>query len=249
MLAIVVLFIVTLTSAMQKQDEIVCRNIQVQIDYDSGISFLNEDEIKNRVNHLSGGAVIGKPLSLVDFRTIEKQVAKNPFVDQVDVFTNQSSHLMLNVKQKRPILRVINNDGVSYYISEKNERIPWCDNFTPHVAVALGNVETHSDPKRDSSIQAALYLLVQRIRNDEFLNAMMDQIYVTDTDEMEIVPKSGSHRIRLGTIQEDELDEKFKRLKNFYKEGLSKVGWTKYKSIDLRFKNQVVCVKNGTDSI
>jgi cell division protein FtsQ len=35
-------------------------------------------------------------------------------------------------------------------------------------------------------------------------------------------------------------------LKIFYKEGIAKVGWEKYKSIDLRYMNQVVCEKRDS---
>ncbi|MBL0308245.1 MAG: hypothetical protein IPP77_00645 [Bacteroidetes bacterium] len=247
-LSAAVLFVVVLTSAIKKQDELVCKNIQVKIDYDSGISFLNEREIKDRINYLSGGNIIGKPLSAVDFRVLEVEMEKNPFVDKAEVYLNQSQEVLVEVNQKRPILRVINNDGVSYYLSEKNERIPLSDNFTPHVAVALGSVETHENMKRDSIVQIALYSLIQQIRKDEFLNAMIDQLIVKETGEIDLIPKSDSHLIHFGLVQENEIAEKLERLKIFYKEGLNKVGWTNYKSIDLRYKNQVVCEKQENKS-
>jgi hypothetical protein len=44
---------------------------------------------------------------------------------------------------------------------------------------------------------------------------------------------------------------KFKNLKIFYKQALPKVGWDKYKLINIKYINQVVGVKNETliDSI
>ena len=41
------LFVIVLTSAIKRQNQLVCRNIQVKIDYDSGLAFLNEAEIKD----------------------------------------------------------------------------------------------------------------------------------------------------------------------------------------------------------
>lgn len=244
--SVAVTFALVLTSAIKKQEELVCRNIQVKIDYDSGISFLSESEIADRIHYLSGGNIIGKPLSMVDFRTLEQEVEKNPYVDAAEIYVNQARDVWVEVKQKRPILRVINSDGVSFYIGEKNERIPLNDNFTPHVAIAMGSVETHESPGRDSSVQAALYDLIQRIRKDEFLNSMMDVVNVEPSGEMELIPKSGDHRIRMGMVKGEDTDDKMERLKIFYKEGLNKVGWTNYKTIDLRFENQVVCEKRDT---
>jgi len=39
----------------------------------------------------------------------------------------------------------------------------------------------------------------------------------------------------------DEIEEKFKKLKLFYKEVLPKKGWNTYSSINLKYKNQIVC--------
>ena len=239
------LFIVVLTSAIKKQNQLVCRNIQVKIDYDSGLAFLTEAEIKDKINYMCSGNIAGKPLAGIDFRALEKTVKQNPFVTDAEIFVDQQQDVIVDIVQKRPILRVINNDGVSYYISEKNERIPLSDNFTSHVAIALGNVETHKDTKRDSAVQAALYKLILFVRKDEFLNALVDQVYVLENGDMEVIPKIGGQTIRFGAVDEN-VAEKFDRLKIFYNEGLRKVGWDKYKTIDLRYKNQVVCERRDT---
>jgi cell division protein FtsQ len=244
-LSFAALFVVVLTSAIKKQKQLVCSSIQVKIDYDSGLAFLTENELKDRVNFLTGGAITGKPLSGIDFRNIEKDIRKNPFVGDAQIYADQSQKVVLEVLQKRPILRVINNDGVSYYISEKNERIPLSDNFTAHVPIALGNVEMHRDTKRDSAVQAALYKLTLFVKKDEFLNALVDQLYVEEDGDVTVVPKIGGHTIRFGAAGEN-IAEKFDKLKVFYNEGLRKTGWTKYKTIDLRYKDQVVCEKRDT---
>ena len=49
MLSFAALFVVVLTSAIQKQNQLACKNLQVKIDYDSGLAFLNETEIKDRI--------------------------------------------------------------------------------------------------------------------------------------------------------------------------------------------------------
>lgn len=244
-LSATVLFVIVLTSAIQKQSRLVCKSIQVKIDYESGLAFLNETEIKDKVNYLSGGSVTGKTIAGIDFHSMEREIKKNPFVKQAEVFVDQQQNIFVDIIQKRPVLRVINNDGVSYYISENNDRIPLNDNFTTHVAVALGNVEMHKDTKRDSAVQAALYRLIQFVRKDEFLNALVDQVYVQEDGGMDLIPKVGNHIIHFGTA-DDDMAEKFERLKIFYNQGLKKVGWTKYKTIDLRYKEQVVCEKRDT---
>jgi cell division protein FtsQ len=239
------LFVVVLTSAIQKQQELTCKGLQVKIDYDSGLAWLSENEVKEHINYLSGQNIVGKRLSQVDFKTLEREVEKNPFVEEAEMFVDQQQTITIDIIQKRPILRILNNDGVGYYLSEKNERIPLCDKFTSHAAVALGNVQTHKDAKRDSTVQTALFNLSKYIRKDEFLNALVDQVYVNENGEMDLIPKVSGHIIHFGKAEEN-MVEKFDRLKIFYNEGLKKVGWNKYKAIDLRYMNQVVCLKNDS---
>jgi cell division protein FtsQ len=244
-LSCAVLFVVVLTSAIKKQSELLCSNVQVDIDYNSGLSFISEKEIKERLNYLSGENLVGKTLSTIDYKTLETEIEKNPFVDAAEIFVDQKQQVVVQIVQKRPIIRVINNDGVSYYISEKNERMPLHNTFTSHVVVALGNVDLHTGTKRDSTVQAALYTLTQYIRKDEFLDAMVDQIYVNDQNDFDLIPKVGNHVIKFGKVDK-RMAEKFNGLKVFYKEGLRNVGWDKYKTINLKFENQVVCEKRDT---
>lgn len=244
-LSCVALFLVVLTSAVKTQHRLTCKKLNVHIDYDSGLAFLSESDIKQRVHYLSGDSIIGKTISTIDFKTIEKDISKNPFVARAEVFVNQQQEITIDIIQKRPILRILNNDGVGYYISENNERIPLCNKFTPRVAVAVGNVQLYQNPQRDSAVQNALYKLTLQIQQDTFLNALVDQIYVNENGEMDLLPKIEGHFIRFGDVDAN-TESKFNRLKIFYKEGLSKVGWDKYKSIDLRFNHQVVCEKNDT---
>ena len=49
------------------------------------------------------------------------------------------------------------------------------------------------------------------------------------------------HIIFLG--KPGDYEEKFERLKIFYKKGLNQVGWNKYSRISLEFSNQIICTK------
>ena len=56
-----------------------------------------------------------------------------------------------------------------------------------------------------------------------------------------MVPLVGSQIIYFGTI--DNYKKKFKKLEATYKKGFLYKGWNKYKSINLKFENQVECEK------
>jgi cell division protein FtsQ len=242
------LFIFLLTSANARQQQLNCSKLIINIDYENGLSFITEEDISSRINFLSGDSIIGRRLASVDFRTLEKEICKNPFVDSAEIYVDQQQQVVVSVVQKRPILRIINSDGVSYYLSNKREIIPVTDIFTAHVPIALGFVDIYNNHQRDSTVRDALWKLVTYASQDTFLNALVDQVEVKEDGELLIIPKWNYHTVLLGRV-DNKLEEKLNRLKDFYKEGLTRVGWKNYSQINLKYDNQVVCVKRDTTTM
>jgi cell division protein FtsQ len=91
------------------------------------------------------------------------------------------------------------------------------------------------------SILAELYQLAQYIEDHEFWKAQVQQIYVNNNYDFELIPRVGSHVIVFGDISNCE--EKFNNLESLYINGLNAVGWNKYETINLKYKGQVICTK------
>jgi cell division protein FtsQ len=64
--------------------------------------------------------------------------------------------------------------------------------------------------------------------------------------DIEMVPRVGNQKIILGSA--DSLQTKFRNLLVFYKKAIPKVGWDTYKTINLKYANQIVCEKNMIDT-
>ena len=73
------------------------------------------------------------------------------------------------------------------------------------------------------------------------MKALIEQVYVTTTGKIQLVTKAGSHIVYLGDTSF--AAEKLENLKYFYKYGLVKTGWNKYRRLNLEYKNQIVCTK------
>lgn len=86
-----------------------------------------------------------------------------------------------------------------------------------------------------------LFKLAQFINQNEFWKAQISHIYVNQQEDIELSPRVGHHNIIFGSI--DNMEEKFDKLDLFYKKGLNRTGWNQYETINLKFKNQVVCTK------
>ena len=140
---------------------------------------------------------------------------------------------LLNSKKLLPLLRVMAANGDNYYIDSKGKVMP-IPNSSAHVAVVTGSVD------RDFATKE-LYKLGIFLQNHPLWEAQIEQINVTPAKELELVPRVGEHIIFLG--KPGDYEEKFERLKIFYKKGLNQVGWNKYSRISLEFSNQIICTK------
>lgn len=235
-------FVLLLTSAVEKQTELTCTNRYIHIDFDSGLSFLTQKEIEEKIDNLIGKPLQQQKLSEINLQAIETMLEKQPYVDSAEVYFNQQRAMVVNVKQKRPILRIINNDGVGYYLSDKSETMPLSNSFTPRVLVATGVVQSYVESKRDSLVKVGLCRLVEELEKDTFLNALTNHLNVLENGEVELIPVIGNQIIQLGKPMQN-TENKLQRIKIFYTEALPRLGWSRYKTVNVKFDNQVVCQK------
>ena len=235
-------FIVLVTSAVQKQQTLVCSGVDVRIDYESGLSFLSEKEVVDNIQRVCSDSVKHLKKAAINLKTLEAEVALMPFVDSAELFFNQAQQLQVRIKQKRPILRIINSDGVGYYLTDKNQTMPLCSTFTARVPLALGKVYLNESVYRDSIIQQGLFGLATAIQKDSFLNAFIDQIVIDENGEAELIPLSGNHSVLFGFAHKN-AQKKLQRLKTFYKDVMPRKGWSTYAKLNVKFENQVVCIK------
>ena len=90
-----------------------------------------------------------------------------------------------------------------------------------------------------------LLTFVKIVEEDDFWRSEVVQIVARTTSsgalEVELTPRSGRFTILFGRL--DDVEAKFDKLLRFYRSGLSVIGWDAYRTIDVRYRNQVVCKK------
>lgn len=243
-LGVAVCFVIVLSASMGKHRMHSCQKVEVKVDTDKGLFFVNEEDVRRTFKDLCGDVIEGTPIQQIDLGLLENSLLKNPFVEHAEIYAGMNGVLNVKIRQKEPLVRVINTDGVSFYITKTGQKMPVSDNFTPRVLVATGHVGVHgveNDGQKDSTILANLHKLAVFIDGDEFWNAMVEQIHVDERGEFELIPMLGSHNILLGTA--DDLEGKFRRLRIFYKEVLKNVDEEKYRTVNVQFKDQIICTK------
>ena len=90
-----------------------------------------------------------------------------------------------------------------------------------------------------------LLTFVETVEDDDFWRSEVVQITAKTTPsgalEVELTPLSGRFTELFGRL--DDVERKFDKLLRFYRSGLSSIGWSEYRTIDIRYNDQVVCKK------
>lgn len=222
---------VSYTNSYAKKNS-VCKELRVNIADDEERQYLTENDIINSIQK-AGLSSVGKDLALVNTAAIEKKLEEDRFIKRVECFKTVGGTVRVKVFHRTPILRIFSMRE-SYYVDSDGEKMPIPANFAAYVPVANGFID-------DEFAKKQLFEFAMFLQQDKFWNSQIKQIYVAQNGEIELTPAVGSHRIILGKIEN--YKENLEKLRLFYDEGLSKVGWNKYSVINLKFKNQVVCTK------
>ena len=86
------------------------------------------------------------------------------------------------------------------------------------------------------------------IQSEAFWRSEIVQIDVKTTQageiEVDLIPRSGDFVILFGHVgTQEQNEEKFDRLEEFYHKGLGALGWEAYRTVSVKYKGQVVCTK------
>jgi len=236
-----------------EQNGTICRNLHYNLIYGEADVLVTEADVDSLIRSVAG-QVKGKPLYLINTEKIERVLSKYPYVADAHVYGTHSGDIIVNIYQREPVIRLVTETNKSYFIGAKGALLPFHPHHPVRVVVATGAIpdslfikaERHgkrlpADLISTSPLLTDLYKLALVIHRDPFLKAQMSQVYVNHQGDYELIPKVGNHLILLGDTEC--LEDKFKRLVIFYKQGLNEIGWNKYTIINIKYKNQVVCSK------
>lgn len=234
----------------KKHDAHKCGEFQISVDYSNDIYFLSEAEIKRMV-YDEIDYIENLKLSQINIDVLEKLIESNEFVKQADAYSTIEGNIKVNVQQRTPMIRIIDRFNNSFYIDKYGKTMPLKENYSARVLVINGHLdkmgstsilnEADYTENKNLKLMKDAFTLGKFISESKFWSAMIDQVYVTPEKEFELIPNIGKHVVIFGNIEN--IEEKFNHLLAFYKEGISMVGWDKYSTVNVKFKNQIVCKK------
>ena len=247
---VVVAIVVALGFVNKNQDELILNSPIINIDYETENRFIDKDDVlaqiinKNDTNPLT--------MNTVNVSELENKINGNAAIKSAEIYKTINGDLVVDVKQRRPIVRVFSNN-TSYYIDENGWLMPTSKTYTSRLLVVNGdffepyakrykfNYAALNDTLQSKTILDDIYQISRFIDKSDFWKAQIQQVYVDKDLDFVLIPKVGNHKIVFGGVEN--LEGKFEKLMIFYKKGLKKTGWNEYSVINLKYKNQVVCTK------
>ena len=213
-------------SNQRNSQQIITKSV---VKFQSNEPYFLTEEIVNKLLIQNNAIVKKQAKSVIDLYKLEEQVLESPYVEKVSLFITVDGNLNTVIKQREPIARILNGNS-SYYVDSQAVKVPISENYSARVPVISGI----SNEKEVSS----LIVLLNKIVDDDFLSKEIIGIELRAQNEYMFTVRSGNYRINFGDL--NEIDSKIKKLKAFYSKVFLDSTIHKYKTINIKYHNQVV---------
>ncbi|MBM3403907.1 MAG: hypothetical protein FJY10_03355 [Bacteroidetes bacterium] len=236
-----------------------CRGMEIKIFYTGSQVLLKQEDVF-RLLFKNGKGPEGVPLYKINTSTLESRLKTNYYILQAEVYHTTDGVVHVDIIQRDPIARVISEGGKDRLMDKEGMMMPLDERYPVRVLVVNGSIpdsvidkkeQTHkpfstslisSDSTKNDPLNIKIFRLASFIEESDFLKAQISQIYVTPSMEFELIPVVGRHVVVFGDTTR--MREKFEKLIIFYKKGLVKAGFDTYKTINIKYKDQVICSKH-----
>jgi cell division protein FtsQ len=220
--------------------EVAVGDIQIRIENIHENHFVEEQDVVALmdVNHEN---LKGASIDKLNFKAIEKKIMTDPYIKDAELYSDLKGNLTVNVRLRRPVARIVRNDGPDGYVAEDGTIMPVSEKFTSRVILLSGpfvrqllRQESMNDTEEGKQIMEMLAV----IDADEFWKAQITELDIDSNAKVMFFPQVGDERIEFG--KPDNMEAKFRKLKIFYKEVLPRVGWNRYSRVNLEYEGQIV---------
>lgn len=237
--------LVLLIAAIRVKNEKTCKGFSIDIKTNAQHGFIHKKEIENQVSANGTFRLKGRLLKDFDLRKMEEQLEKNMWVRDAELFFDNNEALRIKIWEREPIARIFTSLGDTYYIDSVFTRLPLSEKQSAKLPV-FTNFPSNAIKfsQKDKELLKEIKLLTNFIRRDSFWMAQIAQVDITASREFELIPALGNQVIEFGDASDYE--KKFRRLFIFYKQVISKTGFTKYERIKAQYDGQIVGVMKET---
>lgn len=225
-----VYLVLAMTAFNTPDDSQVCKSVRINIEKGVVDGFLTETDIRFMLNHDAINPV-GQSMEKINLRVMEDILQDKELIEQAECYKAQDGLVCIDIRQRIPVVRVMNDQDEDYYVDSHGKPMPGTD-YSCKLIVATGRINKQYAEKW-------LAPLANVVLQDPFWKNQVVQLNVLTDGSVEIIPRVGDHVVYLG--QPFGVTKKLERLQKFYRYGLTQAGWNKYSRVSVEFDNQIVC--------
>lgn len=214
--------------------ERLCTGVRIEVTDTAKNKFVTPYEINRDLGDIIATAE-GQPLATINSAKIERRLAQIDKIESATVTKTTDGKLIISVIPMRPVARVFDNNGRSYYINRDGKQMSATARYHCDVPLIQGSfTDTLFTPH-------SLLPLVDFIESDTTWRALVSYIKADSPTDILVVPVISGHVVNLGDISS--LGDKFSRLRTFYRSVLPVKGWNFYDTISVKWGNQIVATR------
>ena len=224
----------------RKQGEQLCKDIIIELDNTKENHYMDEADVL-RLVQLSNPHIKGTAISRLDLKGIERKIKFDNHILDAELFGDLKGNLVVNVELRRPIARIVQNDGRDHYIAEDGTVMTISEKYTSRVLLLSGpaSLQLVKEGNLNKSDEGkALLAMINFVNENEFWKAQVAQLDVAENGKIVLYPQVTGQEVEFG--KPENIGEKFKKLMIFYKEILPRRGWARYQRVNLEYEGQVI---------
>jgi len=179
----------------------------------------------------------------INFNDLEKKIKSNPHIKKVTLYKDLTGNLNVIVNQFQPIARIIHENKSKKYFDIDGEIFPTSLGYSHRVLLIFltSKINFLNNNLNNTEFGVDLLNMVKYIESDKFLSKIVSEIEVDNYKNIIIRPQISKQKIIFG--YPDDLVNKFRKIKIFYDEIAPAKGWNTYSSVNVKYRNQIICDK------
>ena len=225
--------------------EVTCNGIDAIIADSTQRKFVSPEDVKDWMADY--GTYLGLRLDSVDLRKVEAVIDGKSAVRKSQAWLTDDGVLHVSITQREPVVRFQGPSGGFYADAEgylfplqlrHTVRVPVVDGYLP---VKMGQ-GFKGEPETDAEKQwvSSVLDLVRWLGARKEWNDLVGQITVSKDGNLVLIPREGQERFVFGSPTG--IDAKFGRIRKYY-ESVVPAEDKSYRTVDVRFDNQIICRK------
>jgi len=211
-----------------------CQHMQVRILDDEQRQYVTSIELAQLIQS-KGLNPVGKLRNAIQLQPIEKMVYQHDMVRSAECYRTMEGDVVVDITQRVPLLHVV-TEAENYFVDTDLKIMPPRASVNTPVLVATGHVS-----KRMASNEISQF--ARWLQQNAFWQSRIQRVEVKSPKMVHLIQRESRAEIILGDWQDYE--RKLNKLRHWY-EADTALHQNQYPQVDLRFRNQVIGIKNST---